>query len=96
MKHVAKSKLYKVETERSQIYYKWSRLLRRGQLKLKSFDNKKSIVPYSAEEVLGFILDNTLNKQQYINIRCETEKQNADIYPAYEYVIEEKKTFIPK
>lgn len=97
MQHAAKSKFYKSGNRALADVLKiaTSTPQRANKIK-KSFDTKKSIVPYTAEEALGFILDNKLNKQQYINIRCEAKKRNADIYPAYEYIIEAKKKCYPE
>lgn len=44
----------------------------------KALKTKK--VPFSLQEALAFILDNKLTKQQYINIRCDAIKRNANIY----------------
>jgi len=95
MKHAAKSKFYKSGNRALGDVLEMATSTPKRAIKIKKLlDTKKSIVPYSAEEALGFILDNKLNKQQYINIRYEAKKRNADIYPAYEYIIEAKKKML--
>ncbi|XP_025422389.1 uncharacterized protein LOC112692072 [Sipha flava] len=41
------------------------------------------------------MVQNTLTKQQYINIRLESKRRNCDIYPPYEYIVNAKKECYP-
>lgn len=45
-----------------------------------------SIIKKTPEEALAFILDNSLTKNTYINMRLESKSSGADIWPSYDVV----------
>ena len=59
---------------------------------------QRAAVPtrFSAEKALALILDNSLSKSQYENIRLEAKKNRADIYPPYNEIRECKATCYPE
>jgi len=53
-------------------------------------------VPYTPEEALDFLIENSFTKRQYMNIRQHSKNRNCDIYPSYNKVIAAKEKCRPK
>ncbi|XP_033248121.1 uncharacterized protein LOC117188397 [Drosophila miranda] len=53
-------------------------------------------IPLSPDEALAYLLENSLNKQQYTNTRLLNKRHNCDIYPSYNKVMEAKLQCRPK
>jgi len=60
-----------------------------------TFQNIKLVQIYSEEEALALIIDAKLTKSQYTLIRLQAKQKNANIYPAYNKVIETKTRCYP-
>lgn len=43
-----------------------------------------SIIKKTSEKALAFILNNSLTKNTYINMRLESKSSKADIWPPYD------------
>ncbi|CAH0381175.1 unnamed protein product [Bemisia tabaci] len=52
-------------------------------------------VPLLPSEALAFMIKNNFTKSQYVNTRKESKLRKADIFPPYNYVLEEKKKCMP-
>ena len=52
------------------------------------FASKKEPIAYTAEEVLEFIFENSLSKQQYLNMRHGVKFRNCKSYPSYEEILQ--------
>lgn len=51
---------------------------------------EKNVVPYSDDEAVSLIVEGKLSKHQYLMLRKDAQKRNADIYPSYHKVLEAK------
>jgi len=51
---------------------------------------------YSVEEALALIIDAKLTKSQYTLIRSQAKQRNANIYPAYNKILEAKSQCYPR
>jgi len=60
------------------------------------FQWDETVKAYSADEALALILDSSLTKNQYLNIRSGARERKANIYPPYYQVQERKKKCYPK
>ena len=87
---ITKSKLYKSGKRTLDNLLEEGASTPKRSLKMKNALKTKNVIPFSPQKALAFILDNKLTKQQYINIRCDAIKRNANIYPAYEHIIKAK------
>jgi hypothetical protein len=92
---VAKSKLYK-SGKRILAYLleEGASTPKKKTLTMKKALKIKKVIPFSPQEAIAFILDNKPTKQQYINIRCDAIKCNANINPAYEHIKKSKKRML--
>ena len=52
------------------------------------FTSKKETVAYTAEEVLEFIFESNLSKQQYLNMQHGAKFRNCNIYPSYKEILQ--------
>jgi len=52
--------------------------------------------PISPDEALSFLLENSLSKQQYNNLRSLNKKHGCDIFPSYDRVLNAKSKCRPK
>lgn len=93
---IAKSKLYKSGRRTLANLLEEGASTPKRALKMKKALKTKKVIPFSPQEALAFILDNKLTKQQYINIRCDAIKRNANIYPAYEHIKKAKQECYPE
>lgn len=55
----------------------------------------KNVVPYNEDEAVSLIIEAKLSKHQYMLLRTEAKKRNADIYPSYHRVLEAKNRCYP-
>lgn len=51
---------------------------------------------YSEDEALALIIDAKLTKSQYTLLRLQAKQRNANIYPAYNKIIEAKSRYYPR
>ncbi|XP_025411419.1 uncharacterized protein LOC112684234 [Sipha flava] len=61
-----------------------------------AFQNVKPVQMYSEEDALALIIDAKLTKSQYTLIRLQAKQRNANIYPAYNKILEAKSQCYPK
>lgn len=57
---------------------------------------KSKPIKMTPDEALAFFVDAKLTRHQYILIRNEAKRRNADIYPCYDKIIEAKKRCYPE
>lgn len=58
-------------------------------------ENTSTVKSYSPEEALAFICKNNFSKAQYMDIRLNTLQNGADMYPAYNRILEVKSMCYP-
>lgn len=63
---------------------------------LQTIETFKTVVPYTPEEALAFILNTGMTKDMYIRTRIGAMERNANIFPAYEKVKKAKIECIPE
>lgn len=63
--------------------------------KLKNPESPNMIKPYTSEEALALITDLKLTKHQYKQLQRSAKERNANIYPAYNNILEVKKECYP-
>lgn len=85
MTHAAKVKLYKSgQIAAAEILGTITTTPTRAvKLKRQLNQSTLSIIPLTNYEALVFFMDNKLTKDQYIYIRIDTKKRNANIFPPY-------------
>jgi len=61
-----------------------------------AYETEKKIEKYTAEENLAILIDNKMSVKQYKNIRLAAKKKCANIFSAYDHVLNAKKKSYPK
>lgn len=61
-----------------------------------AYETEKKIEKYTAEESLAILIDNKMSVKQYKNIRLAAKKKCANIFSAYDHVLNAKKECYPK
>jgi len=61
-----------------------------------AYETEKKIEKYTAEESLAILIDNKMSVKQYKKIRLPAKKKCANIFSAYDHVLNAKKRMLPK
>lgn len=63
--------------------------------KIRSSLTENGIIKATPAEGMAYLIDNNLSKSQYHNMHMESKRRNADIWPRYELVRQEKEQCLP-
>lgn len=56
----------------------------------------QTLIPYTANEALAYILNSDISRDVYIQTRLGAKRRNADIYPPYEKIKQAKQLCYPE
>lgn len=62
---------------------------------LEQLRGKKDVIALTSDEALAVLMEADLSKFQYLLIRFVLKSKNADVFPAYERILEAKERCYP-